>query len=233
MSAFLKKYGVLARIDKPLATLLVTLMLIGGTLPAEARPLRIAALGDSLTEGYGLIAQNGFTAQLQSWLDARHVEATIVNAGVSGDTTAGGLSRVDWTLTPDIGAMIVALGGNDLLRGLSPDLSRSNLAGILDVAKEKGIPVLLVGMEAPGNYGAEYKATFDAIYPDLAAEYDTLYFEGFLKPLTDLGLWEQVLKDYMQPDGVHPNAEGVARIVEAMGPVVAELAERAGASEQP
>ncbi|PTQ73367.1 arylesterase [Celeribacter persicus] len=194
---------------------------------ASADPLRIAALGDSLTQGYGLIAQDGFTGQLQSWLDAHDVDAVIVNAGVSGDTTAGGLSRVDWTLTPDIGAMIVTLGGNDLLRGLSPDLTRANLAGILDAARTKDIPVLLVGMQAPGNYGAEYKAAFDVIHPELAAEYGTLYFEGFLKPLTDLAPWDEVLRSYMQPDGIHPNAEGVSVIVEALGPKVAELAEQA------
>ncbi|WP_417274860.1 arylesterase [Celeribacter halophilus] len=194
---------------------------------ASAEPVRIAALGDSLTQGYGLVQQEGFTAQLQNWLDAHDVEATIVNAGVSGDTTAGGLSRVAWTLTPDIDAMIVALGGNDLLRGLSPDLSRANLAGILNVAQEKNIPVLLIGMQAPGNFGAEYKAQFDAIYPELAQDYGTLYVEGFLKPLTDIGPWEQVLKTHMQPDGIHPNAAGVAVIVEAIGPKVAELAERA------
>ncbi|WP_416351243.1 arylesterase [Celeribacter halophilus] len=194
---------------------------------AAAEPVRIAALGDSLTQGYGLVQQEGFTVQLQNWLDAHDVEATIVNAGVSGDTTAGGLSRVAWTLTPDIDAMIVALGGNDLLRGLSPDLSRANLAGILDVAQEKNVPVLLIGMQAPGNFGADYKMQFDAIYPELAQDYGTLYVEGFLKPLTDIGPWEQVLKTHMQPDGIHPNAAGVAVIVEAIGPKVAELAERA------
>lgn len=198
---------------------------------ASADPVRIAALGDSLTQGYGLVAQDGFTAQLQDWLDAHEIEATIVNAGVSGDTTAGGLSRVDWTLTPDIGAMIVTLGGNDLLRGLSPELTRANLSGILEAAKSKDIPVLLVGMQAPGNYGAEYKAAFDAIYPDLAADYGTLYFEGFLKPLTELGPWDEILKTKMQPDGIHPNAEGVAVIVEAMGSTVAKLAEQAATAQ--
>ncbi|WP_460275171.1 arylesterase [Celeribacter sp. ULVN23_4] len=198
---------------------------------ASADPVRIAALGDSLTQGYGLVAQDGFTAQLQDWLDAHEIEATIVNAGVSGDTTAGGLSRVDWTLTPDIGAMIVTLGGNDLLRGLSPELTRTNLSGILEAAKAKNIPVLLVGMQAPGNYGAEYKSAFDAIYPDLAADYGTLYFEGFLKPLTELGPWDEILKTKMQPDGIHPNAEGVAVIVEAMGPTVAKLAEQAATAQ--
>ncbi|WP_414835846.1 arylesterase [Celeribacter halophilus] len=194
---------------------------------ASAEPVRIAALGDSLTQGYGLVQQEGFTTQLQNWLDAHDIEATIINAGVSGDTTAGGLSRVAWTLTPDIDAMIVALGGNDLLRGLSPEISRANLAGILDVAQEKNVPVLLIGMQAPGNFGADYKAQFDAIYPELAQDYGTIYVEGFLKPLTDIGPWEQVLKTHMQPDGIHPNAAGVTVIVDAIGPKVAELAERA------
>lgn len=220
-------YGALARLGNRFSRILGHILLIALPAFASAEPVRIAALGDSLTQGYGLVQQEGFTAQLQNWLDAHDVEATIVNAGVSGDTTAGGLSRVAWTLTPDIDAMIVALGGNDLLRGLSPDLSRANLAGILDVAKEKNIPVLLIGMQAPGNFGAEYKAQFDAIYPELAQDYGTLYVEGFLKPLTDIGPWEQVLKTHMQPDGIHPNAAGVAVIVEAIGPKVAELAERA------
>jgi acyl-CoA thioesterase-1 len=217
----------LARLGNRFSRILGHILLIALPAFASAEPVRIAALGDSLTQGYGLVQQEGFTAQLQNWLDAHDVEATIVNAGVSGDTTAGGLSRVAWTLTSDIDAMIVALGGNDLLRGLSPDLSRANLAGILDVAQEKNVPVLLIGMQAPGNFGADYKAQFDAIYPELAQDYSTLYVEGFLKPLTDIGPWEQVLKTHMQPDGIHPNAAGVAVIVEAIGPKVAELAERA------
>ncbi|WP_081423755.1 arylesterase [Celeribacter ethanolicus] len=228
LSNLLQKYGAAGRNGKHRLGLLVKIWVMLWATAATADPVRIAALGDSLTQGYGLVAQNGFTAQLQNWLDTHEIEATIVNAGVSGDTSAGGISRVDWTLTPDIGAMIVTLGGNDLLRGLSPDLTRANLAGILDAAKAKDIPVLLVGMQAPGNYGADYKAAFDGIYSDLAADYDTLYFEGFLKPLTDLAPWGQVLTQYMQPDGIHPNAAGVALIVEAMGPKVAELAERAG-----
>ena len=223
-------YGVLRRIGKrPAQTfslVLVQIWMICATHAAVAEPVRIAALGDSLTQGYGLMQQDGFTAQLQGWLAAHHVDATIINAGVSGDTTAGGLSRVDWTLTPDIDAMIVALGGNDLLRGLSPELSRTNLKGILEVAQAKDVPVLLVGMQAPSNYGAEYKAHFDAIYPDLAKAYGTLYFEGFLKPLTDLGLLEQMLTTHMQADGVHPNAKGVSVIVEAMGPTVEDLVNR-------
>lgn len=198
---------------------------------ASAENVRIAALGDSLTQGYGLIQQESFTAQLQAWLDTEGVEATIVNAGVSGDTTAGGLSRVDWTLTPDIDAMIVALGGNDVLRGLAPEEARKNLTGILDAAAAKEVPVLLVGITVPNNYGADYKTEFEAIYPTLSETYDTLYFESFLGPLLDGKDMATVLSEDMQPDGVHPNGQGVARIVAAMGPLVAKLAELASDKE--
>jgi acyl-CoA thioesterase-1 len=130
---------------------------------AQADEVVIAALGDSLTQGYGLPAEQGFVPQLQAWLDAQGVEARLINAGVSGDTTAGGLSRVGWTLTPEVDAMIVTLGGNDLLRGLDPAQARSNISGILQAAKTADVEVLLVGMDAPGNYGPDYKAQFDAI----------------------------------------------------------------------
>ncbi|AJE48893.1 arylesterase [Celeribacter indicus] len=192
-----------------------------------AETITVAALGDSLTQGYGLMREEGFTARLQDWLDAHDVDATVLNAGVSGDTTAGGLSRVDWTLSPEVGAMIVALGGNDVLRGIAPETARENLTGILEAARAKDVPVLLVGIAAPNNYGAAYRESFEAIYPDLSQEFDTLYFPNFLAPLTDLGEMSEVMARYVQADGIHPNAEGVKLIVEAMGPKVAELVERA------
>jgi acyl-CoA thioesterase-1 len=186
----------------------------------------IAALGDSLTAGYGLAPEDGFVPQLQGWLTAAGTEAVVLNAGVSGDTTQGGLSRVDWTLTPDVDALIVALGGNDLLRGLDPALSRANLDGILKAAAGRGIPVLLVGMEAPGNFGPDYKAAFDAIYPELAQEYGAVFYKGFLDALTSLPDRQAAFAAYMQPDGLHPNREGVALIVDAMGPSVQDLVAR-------
>lgn len=187
----------------------------------------VAALGDSLTQGYGLPPGDGFVPQLESWLREKGADVTVLNAGVSGDTTQGGLSRVDWTLTPDVDAMIVALGGNDLLRGIDPAVSRSNLEGILEAAAGKGVPVLLVGMAAPGNYGPDYKAEFDAMYPDLAREFGALYYPGFLDALTAQDDRAAALDTYMQPDGLHPNREGVALIVEAMGPTVLELVAQA------
>jgi acyl-CoA thioesterase-1 len=205
----------------------LALALLIGAGAAQAEPVTVAALGDSLTQGYGLPPDEGFVPQLQRWLDAQGAEAVLLNAGVSGDTTAGGLSRVDWTLTPEVGAMIVALGGNDMLRGLDPAEAKANLAGILDAAKARDIPVLLVGLEAPSNYGPDYKAEFDAAYADLAAEYGALLYPNFLSALTAETDLATAIRQYMQADGIHPNAEGVALIVEAIGPSVVELLARA------
>jgi acyl-CoA thioesterase-1 len=214
-------YGAL-RAGRNLAlALLIGAGVAAGT--AQAEPVTVAALGDSLTQGYGLPPDQGFVPQLQRWLDAQGAEAVLVNAGVSGDTTAGGLARVEWTLTPDIGAMIVALGGNDMLRGLDPAAARANLAGILDAAKARNLPVLLIGLEAPSNYGPDYKADFDAAYADLAAEYGALLYPNFLAALTARNDLSTALRQYMQGDGIHPNAEGVALMVEAIGPSVLEL----------
>jgi len=188
--------------------------------PALADGPVVAALGDSLTAGYGLATAEGFVPQLQAWLEDKGVEVELRNAGVSGDTTAGGLARVDWTLTPDVDGMIIALGGNDYLRGFDPALSRENLTGILEVAKAKGVPVMLVGLQVGSNYGPEYKVAFEAIYTDLAEAYDAPLFPGFfdgMRRATDGG----PLSPYMQGDGIHPNAEGVGLVVAEMGPTVA------------
>ncbi|MBO6882118.1 MAG: arylesterase [Marivita sp.] len=193
----------------------------------QAEPVEILALGDSLTAGYGLLDENGFVPKMRVWLEEQGLDVRLVNAGVSGDTTAGGLSRVEWSLTPATEALIVALGGNDLLRGLDPAVSRANLEGILKVAQDKGLDVLVVGMEAPGNYGPEYKAEFDAMYPELAEAYGALYFPRFFEGLYTVGSTPAELRDVMQMDGIHPNADGVDLIVDAMGPAVAELVKRA------
>lgn len=197
---------------------------------ARAEPVTIAALGDSLTQGYGLIEEDGFVPQLQTWLEAQGADVRLINAGVSGDTTAGGAARVAWTLTPEVDAMIVALGGNDLLRGIDPAVSRANVRAILQEAQAQDVQVLLIGMEAPGNYGPEYKAQFDAIYPELAADFGTLYLDSFFAGFGDSADDPAQLRDFMQGDGIHPNATGVARIVEAIGPRVLELIARTGAS---
>lgn len=197
-------------------------------LAAAGRPLQLIAYGDSLTAGYGLPPDEGFAPQLQRWLVAHGADVTVQNAGVSGDTTAAGLARIDWTLAAPADAapadaMIVTLGGNDLLRGLPAEAARANLDELLTRVGARGIPVLLVPMAAPGNYGPDYKAAFDAIYPDLAARHGTLLAGPFLAPITASPDDQQALAKYLQPDAIHPNAAGVALVVEALGPKVLEL----------
>lgn len=214
-------YGLHGRVSKVLAGML---FLIASNAAADR--VHILALGDSLTQGYGLIEQEGFVPQLRAWLQARGHDVRIVNGGVSGDTTAGGLARVEWSLTPEIQAMIVALGGNDLLRGIDPAVSRENVEGILKVAEARGLEVLLIGMQAPGNYGPEYKAAFDGLFPELAQTYDAILLESFFAGLMQDGDAPSDIRVFMQPDGIHPNAEGVARIIERVGPSVEALIER-------
>lgn len=215
-------YGVIGEMRKVLAGIVFSVC----GFAANAEQVTIAALGDSLTQGYGLVQQDGFVPKLQEWLTANGADVVLINAGVSGDTTAGGASRVAWTLTPEVDGMIVALGGNDLLRGIAPEVSRSNLDNILAVSSETHIDVLLIGMQAPGNYGPEYKAAFDAIYPELAEHYGALYEESFFTGIAGETADPAEMRKYMQEDGIHPNPEGVQRIVEVIGPRVLALINR-------
>ncbi|MEL6913744.1 MAG: arylesterase [Pseudomonadota bacterium] len=190
---------------------------------AAAQSVTIAALGDSLTQGFGLPEAQGFVPQMEDWLAAQGADVELINAGVSGDTTQGGLSRVGWTLTPEVDAMIVALGGNDLLRGIPPELSRENIEGILRAAEAAEVEVLLVGMEAPGNYGPDYKAAFDALYPELAETYGAVFYPSFFAVFEGQADVPAELGEYIQADGIHPSAAGVREIVADMGPAVLEL----------
>ena len=195
--------------------------------PAFAEKLTVVVLGDSLTAGYGLPPEQGFVPQLQAWLVTQGQDVEVENAGVSGDTTAGGLSRLDWSLSPDTDALIVNLGGNDLLRGIDPASSAANLDRILRAAQERGLPVLLVGLKALNNYGPAYKAEFNAIYPALAAKFAVPLYPDYFGPLKSSGDQTMSLAKYMQPDGLHPNAEGVARVVSDLGPQVVEFLKQA------
>lgn len=196
---------------------------------ASAEPLKIVAMGDSLTQGYGLPPEQGFVPRLQAWLTSKGADVTVVNAGVSGDTTAGGRARADWAMEPGTSALILELGANDMLRGLDPAEAKANLSAILDRAKQKGLPVLLAGIAAPGNYGTDYRAAFDAMWPDLSAAYGTLLVTDFLGPVKDAVNAGTPMQDLVQEDGLHPNARGVDLIVQAIGPKVLELVARAKA----
>jgi len=193
------------------------------TVTTLAEPITVLALGDSLTQGYGLTPKDGFVPQLQGWLRDHDQDVQVINAGVSGDTTAGGAARVAWSLTEDVDAVIVALGGNDILRGIPANLAKANLDSILTQIGGLNLPVLLVGQQATGNYGPAYRDAFNAIYPALAQSHDTALFPDFLAGLTTRNDLNTVMAQYMQPDGLHPNAAGVLLVVEAMGPAVTRL----------
>lgn len=210
-------YGAVSRASKLAVAVLLT------TAFAQAETVKIAALGDSLTAGYGLAQHEGFVPQLEAWLHARGADVDVVNAGVSGDTTAGGLSRVAWTLTPETDAMIVALGGNDYLRGFDPAVSRANLDGILAAGQEAGVDMLLVGLTVGGNYGQAYKQEFEAMYAELAAEYGIPLYPDFAAALRATGAMSEGMTKFLQSDGIHPNADGVTAIVEQIGPSVLDL----------
>ena len=188
--------------------------------PAVADTLRVVALGDSLTHGFGLPQDQGFVPQLQRWLDEQGVDAEVVNMGVSGDTTAGARARLGWALEGDADAVILQLGGNDLLRGIPPSTSRANLDAMLDILDQRDIPVLLAGLKIPLNFGAQWQRDFEGMYAELAEEHDAILYPSFMA-----GVWGDPA--LMQPDLLHPNALGVARIVEQIGPRVLELIERA------
>lgn len=203
---------------------LLSLLLFTGA--AWAEPLRITVLGDSLVQGYGLPQGQGLVPQLERWLNENGAEVTLQNAGVSGDTTAGGAERAEWTLSDNPDGLIVLLGGNDLLRGLSPEEARANMTRILQVAEAQGIEVMLIGMKAPPNYGPEYKESFDAIYPELARAFGAvLHPDAFAGIAAEAGGDPAAAQAYMQDDGIHPNAQGVALNVAALGPVALQLVE--------
>ncbi|MFN3844357.1 MAG: arylesterase [Paracoccaceae bacterium] len=189
----------------------------------HAEPVTIFALGDSLTAGYGLAEDEGLVPQLNAWLKAEGTDAEVINGGVSGDTSAGGLSRLAWSLTPEVDALIVTLGGNDLLRGLPPAVTRDNIAAILTEADSRGLPVLLIGMKAPGNFGPDYKAAFDTLYPDLATQFGAIHIDSFFGLIDPNAADPGAIAQFMQSDGIHPSSEGVKRVVRVLGPQVQAL----------
>jgi acyl-CoA thioesterase-1 len=202
--------------------MLATLFLLLGGVAAAAETVRIVALGDSLTAGYGLDAEASFPVRLEAALKARGHDVAVINAGVSGDTSRGGLERLDWAVPDGTDAVIVELGANDALRGIEPDVTRANLEAILKHLVERDIAVLIAGMQAPPNLGEDYAVAFNAIYPELAERFDVALYPFFLEGVAA----ERKLN---QTDGMHPNAAGVEAIVEPMiEPVEALIAAAAG-----
>jgi acyl-CoA thioesterase-1 len=191
-------------------------MLCVGTAVAD-QPVNILALGTSLTQGYGLPPGTDFTVQLQAALKRDGVNAVVTNAGVSGDTSAGGLARLDWSLADRPDAAIIELGSNDMLRGLPPEQTEKNLRAILTRLKAAKVKVLLIGMKAQRNLGSDYVKQFDAIYPRLAKEQDVLFYPFILDGVA-------LNPKLNQADGIHPNPDGVKVIVARVLPLVKKLA---------
>lgn len=190
-------------------------------VPVMGREVRVLALGDSLFAGYGVKREESYPAKLEAALRARGINARIANAGVSGDTTAGGLERLDFTLAsqpqvPDLA--IISLGGNDMLRGLPPEQTRANLDQIVGKLRGRGIKVVLMGMLAPPNLGADYRDKFDPIYPELAKKHGAVLVPFFLQPVIDK-------PDLIQADHIHPTARGIEEIVAATAGDVARAAQ--------
>jgi acyl-CoA thioesterase I len=187
--------------------------------PGGERPTKIVAFGDSLTAGRGLAADATFPARLEQALTARGFAVEVVNAGVSGDTSADGLERLEWSVPDDTDAVILELGANDALRGIDPLLVRASLETIVRRLDIRHVPILLAGMRAPPNMGSEYTRAFDAIYPELAVRFGLLYYPFFLDGVAlDASL--------NQEDGLHPNEAGIKVIVQRLLPKAEELIAR-------
>ncbi|MDP2699011.1 arylesterase [Thalassospira sp.] len=198
-----------------IAMLALVGLLAGANRPVQAagEPAKILLFGDSLIAGYGLPHDEGFAPQLQAALAAAGHDVTVINSGVSGDTSAAGLARLEWALADAPDLVVVELGANDALRGVEPAQTRANLDRIIGTLKERNVTVLLAGMMAPPNMGREYGAEFNAIYPELAQQHDVPLYPFFLDGVAA----DRALN---QDDGMHPNAGGVAVIIEKMLPTL-------------
>lgn len=181
--------------------------------PAARPPVRVVALGDSLTAGLGLAPEEAYPGLLQARLRERGLAAEVVNAGVSGDTTAGGLRRLEWSLDSTVRVLILALGGNDGLRGLPPELMRDNLEAIITRAQTQGVTVILAGMEAPPNLGRPYATAFRQVFRDLAARHRVALLPFLLDGVAGDGRLNQA-------DGIHPNAAGARKVADNLWPLV-------------
>ena len=215
LKVFRFRYGEVS--DKVNA--LILFMLLSFALPAQSQaagPVRILALGDSLSAGYGLMQADAFPNQLQRALNDDGIDAVVINAGVSGDTSAGGLSRLEWALSEGVDAVIIELGANDGLRGLDPGETFKNLDAILSKLKRRELAILLTGMRAPPNLGEDYGREFSDIYPRLAKQHEVPFYPFFLEGVATIA-------ELNQEDTIHPNARGVRVVTKSILPYVKEM----------
>lgn len=219
MINLIARRSVNRRVSGPAVLALLAVMMFANQSEAAAREIKLLALGDSLTAGYGLPRAEGFTERLQAALRAEGRDIRVINAGVSGDTSAGGRARLDWALADKPDAVLLELGANDGLRGIEPRVTRENLDAVLGKLSGKGIPILFAGMRAPPNLGEEYGAEYRAVFKDLSARHDVVFYPFFLDGVVGIPALNQ-------SDGIHPNAEGVAVVVERIMPAVLEVLAR-------
>lgn len=204
---------------------LLSTNLVAFAAPKEAKhtqkglPITIVAFGDSLVAGYELAQSEAFPAQLEKALREKSYNVNVQNAGVSGDTVAAGLARVDWAVPKGVDAVIVELGANDALRGIDPKETRNAFDELLQKLKDKDVELLIAGMQAPQNYGPDYRDAFASMYPDLAKKYDAIHYPFFLEGIA-------LNPKYNLADGIHPNPQGVQVIVQNILPKVEELIKR-------
>lgn len=202
--------------------LIFCVFILGSSLIAvtsHARELKLLAFGDSLIAGYGLPKKDGFSDQLEATLNHAGIRLKVINAGVSGDTSAGGLSRIDWALGANPDAILLELGANDSLRGIDPAITKMNLQKILTKLQKIGAPILFAGMIAPPNMGKEYGLEFEKVYLELAEANEVIFYRFFLEGVAGV-------PELNQEDGIHPNKEGVLKIVKKIAPFVIELLKR-------
>lgn len=207
---------IAARLCRSRAIAITLFALVVAAPPAAADTTKILAFGDSLSSGFGLAPGEGFPAKLEARLRAEGLDVQVVNSAIAGDTTAGGLARLDWAVADKPDLVILELGANDALRGIDPDKVRANLDKIIAKVQASGAKLLLAGMRAPPNWGEEYQDRFDHIYPDLARAHDVTLYPFFLDGVA-------TSPELNQPDGLHPNEQGVAAVVDRIAPVVVRL----------
>ncbi len=220
-------YPILTRLkNRALKYFVILTIALSTPVISFAETTVVAVLGDSLTKGFGLRKQKGFVPVLQNWLTEQGEDVLLINEGRSGRTTTGGLTRIQAALTPNIDALIIELGGNDMLRRVDPTIISNNLSRMIRIAKNRDIPVLLVGVKANKKYPAELKTSFNRIYPDLANEFDILLYRNFFATLYKDQEQTRINYRFMLLDRIHPNSRGVVKVVNDIGPLVQKLIAR-------